>query len=83
MIIEISEGLMTLIVLASILTFLIEPVIVLLVTIVSIITLIGFGITGQEITIKSKDSIIIQMNNSREMNSTKQIKIIPKVKIDQ
>lgn len=62
MIIEIGEGLMTILVILSIMLLLGAPEIMILIIVVGVISFVGLGASGKEITIKSKDSVIIQMN---------------------
>lgn len=71
MIIEIGEGIMMILVITTILTFLVMPEMVFLVVILGVFSVIAFSTTGQELTIKSKDRVILQLNKLPDTNTTK------------
>ena len=62
MIIELGEGIMTILVILTILLMLGAPELMLVFVVVGIISIVGFSTTGKELTIKSKDNIILQLN---------------------
>ena len=68
MIIEIGQGLMTILVLAFIFTLLIAPELVIL-FVVGVIGVIGIGASGKSITVKGPDGVIFQ-TTVKDVNST-------------
>jgi len=68
MIIEIGQGLMTILVLAFIFTLFLAPELLILVAIVGVIGLVGLGASNKPITIKGPEGVIFQ--TSVDVNAT-------------